>query len=87
MIHGRGGRLRRPWREFWACTACCGASDAKWYAVLGDDVFLDGPNLAAALSAFDPSEEWCLTQCSAMSYGAKRMVEGTYWRIFGARRS
>ena len=57
--------------------------DAKWYMVLGDDVFLDAPNMAHALSAFNPDEEWCLAQCNAMSFGAERMVGGTYWRIFG----
>ena len=48
MVH----RLAEMYRRF---------PSAKWYAVVGDDVFLDGRNLRRLLSAFDgEAEEWCL---------------------------
>lgn len=34
----------------------------KWFGVFGDDVFVHADNLADALSAFDPDEEWCFSQ-------------------------
>ena len=34
---------------------------AKWFGVVGDDVFVDPDALTATLSAFDPDEEWCAT--------------------------
>ena len=56
--------------------------DAKWFAIMGDDVFVDGPNLASALSAFNPNEEWCLAQCN-FDKDAEALTRGTSWRIFG----
>ena len=57
--------------------------DAKWFAIMGDDVFVDGPNLASALSAFNPNEEWCLAQCKSLDKDAEALTRGTSWRIFG----
>ena len=56
---------------------------AKWYAVVGDDVFLDGGELARLLSAFDgEEEEWCFGEAGVAASGqARNLAGGSAWRL------
>jgi|AACY02.7.fsa_nt_gi hypothetical protein len=72
MVH----RLAEMYRRF---------PSAKWYAVVGDDVFLDGRNLRRLLSAFDgEAEEWCLGEADVAASGQARLLSGgSAWRLYG----
>jgi hypothetical protein len=53
--------------------------DAKWFGVVGDDVYIDSANLVNMLSAFNPDEEWCIVDANTQA----RKTAGSSWRISG----
>lgn len=53
--------------------------EAKWFGVVGDDVYVDSDNLVNMLSAFNPDEEWCIVDANTQ----KRKTAGSAWRISG----
>ena len=48
----------------------------KWYAILGDDLHLQAANLAGLLSAFDPDEDWAITQAGVSAKHGFRSFGG-----------